>query len=267
MGLLDRLLHPRASEDRHKGADDANAARTFPYDRSALTTHEQIARLLQELSAERKLVTVHLKGTDEQFMSSILSVDPEAMRLTLDELNPVAGHELLLRTRDLRVTTRLHGVDVSFRTRVEAVDDSAGIAIYHLPFPEDIRYHHRRQAYRASVDLSLQVPVYLDTPHGGIVPGSLRDLSVGGLGTDLLRRPVTPIERGQRLETCTIHLPEGEQVSSPLEVRFVERVPQSARLRVGGRFVDMESADQRTIRRFVAELDRKRVKHKRRLQA
>jgi c-di-GMP-binding flagellar brake protein YcgR len=266
MGLLDRLLHPGESQDKET-EPPPTAARTFPYERDTLTTADQIGRLLHDLAASRKLVTVHLKGTDETFMSTVLSVDGEHRHLTMDELNPAAGHGLLLRTGELRVTTRMEGVDVSFRTRLDAVDDSAGIAIYHLPFPEVVRYHHRRQAFRATVELSETIPVYLDTPQGGIVPGSLRDLSVGGLGAELHRRPVTPIERGQHLSACTIHLPEGEQVSSALEVRFVGRVPQSPRLRVGGRFVDMDPLHQRAIRRFVAELDRKRVKHQRRLRA
>lgn len=263
MGLLNRLFPSGANP----GGDAGGSSRGLPMERNILTGADQVGRLLHELAATRKLVTVYLKGTEDAFMSSVLAVDDARRRLVMDELNPAAGHKLLLRSRELRVVTRLDGVDISFRTHLEAANESGGIATYDLPFPETIRYHHRRQAFRATVDLAEHVAVYLDTPDGGLMPGALRDLSVGGLGADLLRRPVTPIERGQHLNTCTIHLPESEPVSSALEVRFVGRVPQSSHLRVGGRFLDLEPDGQRRIRRFVAELDRKRVKNRRRLQA
>ncbi|MDZ7753482.1 MAG: flagellar regulator YcgR PilZN domain-containing protein [Gammaproteobacteria bacterium] len=253
MGLLEKLLSGKGGEPGPRPSLDPER----------LNTSEQIGRVLHELLDARKQVTMLLEGSDETFTSSILQVDTGTATLELDELNPRGGHERLTRIREFRLITRHHGVDISFHSQVTHIDSSGGIAVYTAAFPTILRYQPRRAAYRAEVELSERIPVFLQTEGGGLLQGELRDISVGGLGLELVRRPVVDVEKGQRIGTCTIRLRDGEQITGSLEICFVGQAAIRQRLRLGGRFVDMEPQNNKAVRKLVADIDRRRIKHRR----
>ncbi len=253
MGLLEKILTGKRKEPTP--APSLNPER--------LNSPEQIGRVLHDLLDARKQVTILLEGADETFTSSILQVEVDRATLELDELNPRSGHDLLTRTREFRLTTRLHGVDITFRSQVTGIDSSGGIAVYTAPFPALLRYQPRRAAYRAEVELSERIPVFLQTDDGGLLQGELRDISVGGVGLELMRRPVGTVAKGQRIGTCTIRLRNGQQIMGSLEICFVGQAAARQRLRVGARFVDMEPRYNKAVRQLVADIDRRRIKHRR----
>lgn len=253
MGLLEKIL---AGKRKEPGPPPS-------LDPERLNSSEQIGRVLHELLDARKQVTILLEGANETFTSSILQVDVATATLELDELNPRNGHDLLVRTREFRLSTRLHGVDIHFRSVVTGIDSSGGIAVYTAAFPTLMRYQPRRAAYRAEVELSERIPVFLQTDQGGLLQGELRDISVGGVGLELVRRPVIGVEKGQRIGTCTIRLQDGQQITGSLEICFVGQAAVRQRLRIGARFVDMEPRYNKAVRQLVADIDRRRIKYRR----
>lgn len=251
MGLLDKILTGKRREPAQP------AVITNP---ERLTTPEQIGPVLTHLLDDRKQVTVLVDGSDETYTSSILAVDEGRAILELDELNPRAGHELLAAQRRFRLQTRHKGIDIGFVAEVAAVDSSGGIAVYTVPFPDLVHYHPRRQAYRAEVDLSQRIPVFLELQTGAILQGELRDISVGGVGLELVRRPLQPLERGQTVEWCKVRLEDGREIGGNLEICFVSQPRGGQRTRIGGRFLNLRPQDNSALRQAVASLERQRIK-------
>ena len=229
----------------------------------SVTEREEILHVLRSLVKGHKLVTVRLPGSDQTFSSTLLELDPRGGTLLMDELNPKAGHALIADVREFKLDTRVSGTDIAFAGRVAAIDTSGKIAAYRVPLPTRVGVHQRRAAFRADVDLGAHIPVYLETLDHASVTAELRDVSLGGLGLEIRRRPVNPLEAGQRLPSCTIQVPEGEPIRVQIEVRFIGRMRNAPTLRMGARFVDPSPQCRRAIRQLVAALDRKRAKNHR----
>jgi c-di-GMP-binding flagellar brake protein YcgR len=228
-------------------------------DPDQISLPSQIAHILQGLSSGHELVTVAVPGSDRRFTSAILGVDLHAGTVLMDELQPREGHGLLVKTRELRVNARFHGVELTFRSSVAAVDRAGGIAIYRVALPKKLSYNQRRQHYRLVIGLTPAVSVSIEYP-GGLLQGRVHDISVGGIGARFAPADEEEMRTGDRLESCLIELPEVAIVQSPLQVCFIERRWSPCQLRLGGQFLSLSKGDEQQIARFITGLERKRLK-------
>lgn len=223
-----------------------------------LTDPAQIVTLLRRASEARDLLTVILPDSPRRYNSAILKVDPEQGVVLLDELNPPEGHERLVAARRLRASCHIRGIELSFQATVSEVGGDAGIAFYRIPLPQELHYHQRRANYRVQVGRGLAIPVYLTLGTDDALEGQLSDLSAGGLSMRL--ETGRSLNRGQRVEQCTIPLPKGDQIRSALEIRYARAEENAKWLRAGARFLDLTRAQQSRIQRFVAQLERELIR-------
>ncbi len=229
-------------------------------DLSEVSLPTQIAHILQRLARHHALITVSLPQCEEFFSSTILALDRESGVLSIDELNPEEGHALLLARKRLRISARLKGIAVDFETTLQDVRQEDGIAIYSVALPTLLHYHQRRAHFRAVIGAAHEVPIVLQTSHGRYVEGRVHDISPGGIGALFQRVAADEFQRGERHENCVIELPRGHTVQSTLEVCFVDPSEAPAQLRLGGRFVELSRGNEHVIARFIADLERQRLK-------
>jgi c-di-GMP-binding flagellar brake protein YcgR len=255
MGLLARWLRPAPGRATH---DDAASHRL-----DDVTQREGILRVLEDLVARHALVTVHLAGDPRSYSSSLLRVEPSQGMLLMDELNPREGHALLMEQQRFRVEARMLGTRISFAGALAGADTSGPIAVYRVRLPARVRLQQRRAAFRAEAGPTTRIPVHLESLEGSSAAAILRDISVGGLGAEVLRRPLEPFEAGQRLPHCAIQPPDLEPIHAEVELRYIGRSRASRNLRVGARFIDPSPATRRAIRALVAQLDRRRARNRR----
>lgn len=221
---------------------------------------EQITHILQGICNRRNLVTVRLPRCKEAFTSSILKLDRRAGMLILDELSPQEGHELLMQRKELQIDTRHHGVEVGFKTTLAGASQEGGIALYRVPIPRTLQYNQRREHYRAEVGVVLPIPIILEGVKGQAFHGQLIDISVGGIGAQFQDASEEDLADGARFAVCEIELPPGQRLRTGLEICFVSRALVSRQLRIGGRFIELNRADQHTIAKFIASLERERLR-------
>ena len=81
----------------------------------------RLVPLLERLAKRRTPLVVQVPGHAEQYSSCIVDVDRQFVQL--DELLPASGHKMLLAERALQITGKLEGIDISFRTTLERVED------------------------------------------------------------------------------------------------------------------------------------------------
>ncbi len=254
MGILSPWSQsPRQSLASERDASDLDNPRR-------IDLPEQITHILQGICNRRNLVTVRLPGCKEPFTSALLKLDRRARMLILDELSPQEGHGLLLQHKELRIDTRHHGVEVGFKTILAGASQEGGIALYRVPIPRSLDYNQRRAHYRAEVGVVWPIPIILEGAEGQAFHGQILDISVGGIGAQFQDASETDLADGARFDVCEIELRPGQSLRTGLEICFVSRAVVSRQLRIGGRFIDLSRADQQTIARFIASLERERLR-------
>ncbi len=231
-------------------------------DANQITAPVQIARILQRVCDQHTLVTISLPGSDQRYTSSILLIDPGQSLLRMDELVPRKGHELLSQGRSFKVSTRLDGVDVGFAGTVREVTWDGNVAVYTVPLPDVLRYDQRRAFFRIGVAGAPGISVYMEGSDGKQSPGTLDDISLGGMCATLKGAATDDLVVGDRIPACAIDLPDGTRVRCALDVRYVRAHPRTGAVRVGVQFVDLPRTDQQVIARFIASVERDRLRHR-----
>lgn len=218
--------------------------------------------LLQRALEDRALLAVSLPNSTEAYNSALLEVRPEQGYLELDEFKPKPAQSQAL--GKLHVSTRLNGVEISFVTHVESVDEQDGIALYRVRYPTSLNYLQRRAHYRARVGVVRTTPVTLLLENGQRIVGNLRDISSGGIGVSFPSDLPDSIADSRYAQDCSIALPTGETIDCLIEICFVNHSLRGNARIVGARFVRMGPQQQSAVARFVCAVDRECMKHRQR---
>jgi c-di-GMP-binding flagellar brake protein YcgR len=225
-----------------------------------VTHPAQIASLMTRILDERALLTVTLSGAEAHYKSAVLAVNLEQGHLLMDELHPRDGHARFLKLNKCYAHTRLKGVDVSFVCNLRATRDEGGSALYTVDLPPLLYYRQRRADYRAHVGAGLAVPVRLANKDSASLEGVLQDISLGGIGARIKHQPAVALDVGTTFAECHLQIPESGHIQCGLELRFV--APPDARnfMRIGGRFLDLEKSQARSVAQFVTALERAQMR-------
>jgi c-di-GMP-binding flagellar brake protein YcgR len=216
----------------------------------------KIHRYLERMQSRHLLLQTKVPTVNGYFNSVILEIDPDRGWLTLDELHPAPGHEKLLAQRRLTVFGECDGVDLRFDCNLVEIGSQKNIYFYRVSFPASLKYFQKRSAYRVRVQRAAPVPVILMIADGEYAKGELFNISTGGMAVKLTRAIPKNLERGQIIPECELRLPDGEKFVCSLELRHVKPVEGKDLVLLGGRFLRLNPAQQRTIARFIASLER-----------
>lgn len=216
----------------------------------------RVARLLERVARQHALLSVEIPGHPERYVSCIVGVD--GTHVLLDELVPAEGHALLLAERRLRVTGKLDGIDIRFRTTLDFVDDRDGMVTYHAMLPGQLDYRQRRQDYRAHIPMSRRLRVVITQADGAVSEGLLHDLSHGGAGFDFPAGTATG--QAGRAVACALELPEAGWLYCTVELRYARAARQQERQLVGARFLDLSPLQVRLVTRCIVALERELIR-------
>lgn len=242
--------------------DEPRSAVEYAGENEKISHPAQIAGLLRRVHEERALLTITLPGSNDQYKSVVLEVNLAKGFVLLDELHPHEGHGRFLAVKKFHAHTRLKGVDISFGGILEESTQEGGMALYQVALPTLILYRQRRTSFRVRVGAGLIVPVTLSDQNLLQLQGVLCDISTGGIGLRLKLDPSLAIDNGVIFPDCSIQLPGNEPIHSGLELRFVSPADQRSMVRFGGRFLGLESSNQKLIEHFVASLERELLRRR-----
>lgn len=218
-----------------------------------------IHTLLQSLVRRRVLVSIYLPGSDQQYISTVLSVDTTSETLLLDELFPLSGHPLLEKAGQLRLFAHLGGAALGFSTTLAGVEQEEGLYFFRLSLPESVNYLQRREGHRVTV-LRLGIHAELYDHNGKVHKSMLHDISTGGIGLAVGQGEAGAFHKSG-VYRCTLHLPGEEPFQCKLDVTSKRRSAEGATL-VGGSYVGLDSRSEHAMRRVVAELERRLLRQR-----
>lgn len=220
-----------------------------------LTDPDVVRVLLARLVAARCPVFVFIDGDDERYGTVLLELDTAARVLIADELIPKRGHARMRRGARLKVSSRLDGVEVRFRSSVRAVDADSGIAAYMFEMPDALDYREQRSVKRTR---TFEVAAELRDDEGKPVVARVLDLSIDGLRLSV---PAPhPFDETVRC-CCTVWLPGGP-IEAGIAITRVRRAPErpergaAATDVVGARFDALGAGDARRLGRYLADTQR-----------
>ena len=221
-----------------------------------LTSPLEITSHLRVLMQSRAPLEIKFSERQQIYQSYIVEVEPSNNRIALDEFIPNNGERLLLNGETFNVLTHRHGVRITWSHSQPALPDTLDNApCYWLNLPEQITYHQRRNAFRAETlpEQSLSVQINssrLSEP----INGRLLNISATGCKVQL-KLQNSALELGHLYESCILTLPSGKiHLSAELRHQYFDESRNSTA--AGFKFHDLQSADQRTIERFVYQLQR-----------
>ena len=219
---------------------------------------QRIHMLLRRVIEERVLLTVTLPGSSGHFSSAILDIDPDHDYILLDELTPAAGHEQLLKKRQMHVQARLKGVNLQFEGRLSSLSREDGTFTYRIAYPAEVTYHQKRAHFRVRIGMADDALVRFQPDEEHPIEGELIDISEGGICA-LLEKPAIELRTGASFP-CSIHL-DDESIQCEIETRTLrEEGDRQQHQRVGFRFKNLTPQQRHHIARIVARMQRKALR-------
>lgn len=218
-----------------------------------------VRAIVQEMLAERSILTVMLPGSGESYNSAVLEVDAKQGVLTLDELVP--GHvngQGLVGIR-IRALGRAKGIATAFDAEILACGQDRQGMVYKAAMPRSVYQLQRREHFRVPPSVHEPIKVRLRLASRLSAEGELFDISLGGLGLFLGAESIGQVQRGDRIPLCAFFLPQEGGIEVELEVRSLTPIrSRSGRhaVRLGAQFVALSPAMRAVILRYVTKRDR-----------
>lgn len=217
-----------------------------------LTSAIEVNNVLQSLIKKNNALTLIFPRQELRCLSYVVAADRERSLLALDELVPEHANNLMRNGEPFLVEAELDGVKINWRCDQPATASNLeGNLCYWFNFPDALRYHQRRNAFRA--DTLPGQPINLFISVAGL-EGRLTDLSATGCKA---RFPglETGLAAAQFHEQARLMLPDSP-VELTLEVRHLSLREASNESLVGFRFHNTSGNTQRAIERYVYQLQR-----------
>ena len=223
-----------------------------------ITTQLEIQSLLKALHSSRTPLEIHFDGRSAVFQSYIVGVLPLEGALYIDELIPSIGDKWIEQGETFRIDAWLDGVHMRWQTAgATLVQLQDGAPAFNLPFPEQLRYHQRRGAFRAPVHRSIDTRLALiHKDRQRQIAGELVDISATGCKVRIPGNVVEALQPGEHYERSELQLEENVQVELNVEIRHREYLENSNETSVGVYFHQPPAQAQRHIDRFVTQLQR-----------
>lgn len=226
-----------------------------------ITDPKRMAALLHRLKQTRIALAVHFPDHNVRYSSTLLEIDDKKRVLSLDELIPRDGNNLISAGQTAHVTAKLAGASIHFRGTVVSEPADAATSSFVLTWPDRLLYEQRRATYRIRVGSGMIISVTIRADSNVEYPGYLFDISSNGIGA-YFEMSADLVVREQPY-ACKIDLPGGKFISGAFKVRFLKQDTKLQQLLIGGQFLDLPGPQRQALDRFVMTLQRNAIKKSR----
>jgi c-di-GMP-binding flagellar brake protein YcgR len=222
-----------------------------------INSHNLIADLMQRMQKGRANIRLKFLDDHELYSSIVLSVHADKRAFVIDELNPMTDLERSILRKPLEVFAEVDGVAVQFMSQIVKVGMNKDGRFYILPFPQQVRYEQKRDAYRIPTAISEDIKTIIHWNNVATSEGRLHDMSAGGVSISLNQPPTLDVDVNKSIPRCEIFFPEyKEPFECRLQIRNYRDIDRTFLL--GASFYALSPRQQRMIEKFVASQDRKR---------
>lgn len=242
---------------------------TDPDDRFTISDEQQIRTLLKRMIEQRSLVDAPLPGSGPSLLTSVLAIERD--RLVLDASPDPAIERLALAQQELAFSSRIDRVDIRFSSGPLQRASWERLPAYTTDIPDSVRYMQRREYFRLAIPAAQPVTCQVLVPADEDMPPHefrtrVNDISIGGLSLVIPFGEEAAMAPGARFGTCRLLLPETPPVTISLRVRRLFRAGHrsgASKGCAGCEYVDLPSAAETAIQRYMMRLERERIARER----
>lgn len=217
----------------------------------------EILSLLKNIQQHRDHLTITFADRAQKFQSFIVQVDSDTKRLWIDEMMPREGDRFATAGEAFRVDAWREGVHMRWHCPGVQRLMLDGVPTYCAPLPEEMVYHQKRGAFRASVRRSMALAVHLGhAKRDAVLDGTLLDISATGCKARFAGDCTHQLPPGDLFEHCYLELPETGRLQLRIELRHAQYDPETDETQAGLAYRQNPANAQRQIDRFVNYLQR-----------
>lgn len=227
-------------------------------DRYFLLGRMEILNVLNDLIHRRELVTVYFNGGRDALITTLLEARPDG--LIFDLSGDRDANAKLPASRTCVFVSRLNGIRIQFACTQPQRFNWGGTAAYWVPLPERVIRLQRRESYRILMPIARPLTVKLYSENSAVFgEWPVNDLSVGGLGFNLLGEP--PFELGESIARIFLTLGKQRAIGCGAVIRHATHVADKfdgPHYRVGMSFTDLPPETAVAIQRFIIKVELER---------
>jgi c-di-GMP-binding flagellar brake protein YcgR len=217
----------------------------------------EIISLLRNIHQHRDHLRINFVDRAQKFQSSIVLIDTEGKKLWIDEMMPRDGDRYAAAGEAFHVDAWHEGVHMHWQCAGVERLMLDGVPTYCALLPEEMIYHQKRGAFRASIRRSMELGVRLGHAKRNLsLDGTLLDISATGCKARFSGDCTHQLPPGELFERCSMALPDTDRFNLQIEIRHAHHESVSDETHVGLAFRQIPASAQRLIDRFVNFLQR-----------
>ncbi|MBL4833736.1 MAG: flagellar brake protein [Pseudomonas sp.] len=217
----------------------------------------EILSLLKNIQQHRDHLTITFADRAQKFQSFIVQIDTDKKLLWIDEMMPREGDRFATAGEAFRVDAWHEGVHMRWQCAGVERLMLDGVATYCSALPDEMVYHQKRGAFRATVRRSLELAVHLGHAKRDVaLDGTLVDISATGCKVRFPGDCTHQLPPGDLFERCSLELPEAGRIVLSIEMRHAQYDSGIDETHAGLAFRQTQATAQRHIDRFVNYLQR-----------
>ncbi|MDD5578837.1 MAG: flagellar brake protein [Methylobacter sp.] len=225
-----------------------------------ITEPAKIIKLLQQIMAAPPLCSISLNNSSKTFFTSIIDIQEENGLIILDKLSTNSDNKILLKNKELKLSTCVNRVQVCFKLKKISVENLPDSVHYKARFPEKIYYPQRRSSPRIATDSTFIHFQGTSKNTKTTIEGYIFDFSRNGICVNLYS-DIINIVQGDKLTDCLINLSDDFTLSFNLSVRSIRKQNSvSQEQQVGGCFDNLSPQNQKQLDRFISALEREQIR-------
>lgn len=226
------------------------------------------AQLLTRLLQSRSLLSLEISGVEGRFSSAFLAIDAKNKSIHLDQPFPSGSPANISSAQTavkpgtvLAVTSSIKGAPLKFDTKLKEIKQTNTTPLFACSLPEKILYAQQRDQFRLELGAatrSMASVLVAGKQHNG------RIVDISGDGTCFRLRDGAAIEAGDVLTSVELQLNDHLIIKPALRVLSVYSVVQApGMIQVGTQFDKISQSQLATLRVFINELERKKLRNNR----
>ena len=221
----------------------------------------EIVAILKDIVQRRAVLTLYYGDGEDFVITNLLSVNPEFEEVVFDPPQDVAALRAICQSQRITFVTFVEQVKTQFSAQRGQSTSFEGRPALRIRLPESVMRLQRRNYFRVPAPKNATLLCEVPLADGSRLTFEVGDLSVGGLA--ILAGPAAPeFVAGAVLHGCSIDLPQHGQIVTSIELRNRGDMPGNghagAQVRLGCRFLDLDSALETLIQRYINHLERAR---------
>jgi c-di-GMP-binding flagellar brake protein YcgR len=224
-----------------------------------LSSPVDVQHVLRSLIKSQAMVAVYFNNNVDFIVTTLLGSDAKNGILVFDVgANPEANKKLLS-ADDCTFTASPEGIKVQFAGKKISETTWQGSPAFMMRLPERVIKLQRREFYRIQTSVANPLSCTFRHPVHGVVQLKVFDISLGGVG--LVLPQATSYELFEHYTDCRLDLQDFGEMVVNLQARNIIRVGLKGgktMLRMGCRFVDLQSRQETILQRVIAQLERER---------